>query len=155
MSDNAQHSLDPERLIALLREQCDLYERLRDLSDRQAGQISGDRPDMLLGILQERQGLVQALTRLNEQLGPYRRDWEAVFGDLAPPHKQQATEFVTRINALLGGIIRTDDRDRATLAARKQAVAKELSGLSGGRVANAGYAHVRSGSGEGSADLTG
>ncbi len=148
-------ALDPNRLIALLSQQCDLYERLRDLAERQGGMITGDRPDMLLTVLQERQTIVQALTRLNEQLGPYRRSWEIVYGDLKTPQKQQAGDLVKRINDLLGGILKTDDRDRATLAARKQAVANELSGLSGGRLANAGYATVRTAGDAGAADLTG
>ena len=54
----AHESQEPKRLITLLSEQRELYQRLRDLSERQRSLISSDRPEQLLSILRERQTLV-------------------------------------------------------------------------------------------------
>lgn len=154
--EDALSQLDTNRLIHLLGQQRELYLRLRDLSDRQRALIASDSPDLLLSILRDRQTLVAALVRLNEQLTPYRRDWEAVQATLSDDVRQQAAQLLEEINDLLRNILRVDQEDGALLSARKQAVAQSLSEVSGGRTANAAYA--RQGPAQGtatSADLTG
>lgn len=146
---------DGEQLISLLSEQRELYQRLKDLSDRQRALISGDQPEALLGILNERQELVRGLTTLNSTLAPHRRQWESSFEQFAEPVRTRVRELLAAIDGLLSGIMKTDQQDGALLSARKQAVANELSGLSGGRAANAGYASAARPAGAGSADLTG
>lgn len=134
-------------LIGLLREQRDLYLRLKELSERQRAMISGDRPEQLLNILRDRQNLVSALARVNEQLSPYRRDWQRVYDRLSETARQNAQELLDEINGMLQVILRTDQEDQALLAARKQAVARALGGVNDGRVANAAYAQRDSESG--------
>lgn len=134
-------------LIGLLREQRDLYLRLKELSERQRAMISGDRPEQLLNILRDRQNLVSALARVNEQLSPYRRDWQRVYDRLSETARQNAQELLDEINGMLQVILRTDQEDQALLAARKQAVARALGGVNDGRVANAAYARRDSESG--------
>lgn len=154
--EDALSQLDTNRLIHLLGQQRELYLQLRDLSDRQRALIASDSPDLLLSILRDRQTLVAALVRLNEQLTPYRRDWEAVQATLSDDVRQQAAQLLEEINDLLRNILRVDQEDGALLSARKQAVAQSLSEVSGGRTANAAYA--RQGPAQGtatSADLTG
>ncbi len=146
---------DGDRLVSLLTRQCDLYQKLKALSERQRGLIAGDRPDMLLGILQERQAHVRELTLLNQQLSPFRRDWQATFESLRAQTKQRVSELLATINTLLSAIIETDKQDGALLSARKQMAAAELSGLSGGRLANQSYARSTPAPSAGLADLTG
>ena len=129
-----------ERLIALLQQQRELYQRLRELSEQQRTLITGDKPEMLLNILRERQSLVAALARLNEQLAPYRRNWESLYGDLPRNQRDQANALLQEINGLLRVILRTDQEDSALLSARKQAVGQQIGLLSGGRSVNAAYA---------------
>ena len=146
---------DSERLIKLLSRQRVLYQKLKELSERQRGMISGDRADLLLGILQERQGHVNELVLLNQQLSPFRRDWDQTLASLADDARQVVSKLLAVINTLLSGILATDKEDGALLSARKQMVASELSGLSGGRIANQCYARSMPASGTSSADLTG
>lgn len=146
---------DGEQLISLLSRQRELYQRLKDLSDRQRTLISGDQPEALLGILNERQELVRGLTSLNSTLAPYRRQWETSFEKFTEPVRTRVSKLLTAIDGLLSGIMKTDQEDGALLSARKQAVANELSGLSGGRAANVGYASAARPAEESSADLTG
>ena len=143
-------------LIPLLKEQRDLYLNLRDLSDRQRNLIAGDRPELLLNILRDRQILVTKLAAVNEQLSPYRRNWQKVYDTLPEVTKHTASALLEEINSMLKIILKTDEEDQALLSARKQAVAKSLSGVSGGRAANNAYA--KQGGrlpGRGAADITG
>jgi hypothetical protein len=149
--------LDPHRLIALLEEQRDLYLKLRQLSNTQRSMIAGDRPELLLHILRERQDLVTALARLNEQLSPFRRNWDALYATLPEDGRTRASAVLQEINGLLRVILRADQEDGALLSARKQAVALDLTAASGGRTANTAYAR-QTGASNGvspAADVTG
>jgi hypothetical protein len=146
---------DAERLISLLTQQRDLYRNLRELSEKQRSMISGDRPELLLNILRDRQDLVTSLARLNEQLGPFRRDWDAMYAALPAAQRQHASQVLHEINDLLRTILRTDQEDGALLSARKQSIAGELSDVSGAQTANQAYARQRGSGGSQSADLTG
>jgi hypothetical protein len=132
--------VDPNRLVALLTEQRDLYQQLRALSDRQRALISGNHPDTLLELLTHRRQIVAALAELNERLGPYRRHWDEIYNALPETQRAQASGLLQEVNGLLRVILKTDQEDGALLAARKQAVASEIRGLSDGRIANVAYA---------------
>lgn len=136
----SQNAPDAERLIVLLTEQRDLYGRLRELSDRQRALIAGDRPEQLLSILQERQTLISSLSRLNEQLAPFRREWDAMYARLSEESRERTSALLNEINALLKVILKTDREDSVLLAARKHTVARELSGVAGGKTATSAYA---------------
>jgi hypothetical protein len=148
--------LDPNRLITLLEQQRDMYLKLRELSDKQRSLIAGDRPELLLGILRDRQDLVTSLARLNDQLGPFRRNWDALYAALPEGRRTHASGLLQEINGLLRVILRTDQEDGALLSVRKQAVAASIADLSGGRTANTAYArHNGPTSGQAAADITG
>lgn len=146
---------EPSELIALLRQQRDLYERLRELSEKQRNMISGDRPELLLRILRDRQDLVTSLARLNERMGPYRRNWDAAYAALPAELRSEASTLLQEINALLRAVLRTDQEDSALLSAKKQAVAGSLASLSGGQAANTAYARQSGAPADSSADLSG
>jgi len=147
---------DSQRMIKLLRKQRDVYVRLRELSEQQRTQITGDRPENLLNILQERRSLIAALAQLNERLAPFRRDWEGVYSELPDDLREQANHLLQEINGLLQVILRTDQEDGALLAARKQATADQIDTLAGGRSANQAYARqAASDTTASSADVTG
>jgi hypothetical protein len=146
---------DSQRLIALLGEQRDLYQRLRQLSEQQRTLITGDRPELLLGILRDRQALVGALARLNEQLSPFRQNWDRMYADLAAEARDRVNGLLQEINRLLRVILRTDQEDTALLTARKQAAGQELAALNGGRSAHAAYQPQADKQPAGSADVTG
>lgn len=153
---NGPNQPDPNQLIGLLSKQRDLYQTLQTLSEKQRSMISGDRPERLLGILRERQELVTSLARLNEEMGPYRRNWDAAYAALPPASRERASALLHEINGLLRVILQTDREDTALLSARKQSVANSISELSGGQAANAAYARQGSrGNQAKAADMTG
>lgn len=128
-----------EKLIELLTEQRNHYQRLRQLSEQQRSLICGDRPEQLLSILQERQLLVNALMRLNASLAPFRREWDEMYAALPEPSRHAAGLLLAEINTALQVILQNDHQDSALLAAKKQLVADELSELGGSRAAGAAY----------------
>lgn len=148
---------DGDALITLLTEQRDLYARLRALSEKQRSLITGNRPELLLNILRERQLLVGALTKLNERLAPYRRGWESTYAQLPEPQRKAANALLTEINGMLRVILRTDQEDSALLSSRKQAVGQQLGVLAGGQTVNAAYGAktAQRQVGGGAADVTG
>jgi hypothetical protein len=147
--------VDHDGLIILLKEQRDLYLRLRDLSERQRKLISGDQPELLLNILHERQTLVTGLAKVNERLSPYRRNWQSIYETLPEATRRTASSLLDEINGMLQVILKTDQEDQALLSARKQAVARSLTDVSDGRAANAAYAQKANSAGGGAADVTG
>jgi predicted component of type VI protein secretion system len=154
--EQSTEQLAPEGLITLLREQRDLYQRLQELSERQRRLISGDRPELLLNILRDRQTLVESLARINKQLSPYRRNWREIYDTLPEHVRDTASGLLEEINGMLQTILKADKEDQALLSARKQAVARSVSDVSGGQIANAAYAPRSAGDGGGgTADIKG
>lgn len=146
--------VNPERLVALLVQQRDLYRDLGRLSRHQRDLISDDRPDALLNLLKERQSVVLSLARLNEQLAPFRRNWDGVYEQLPQASRDQANELLREINQMLTVILAADQEDGALLSARRQSIGAEIKQVSGGREANAAYARPAR-LGESTADIQG
>ncbi len=133
---------DPDHLVTLLRRQRELYAALRALSEQQRSTLSGDRPERLLEILRERQDIVSSLSTLNEDLGPYRRNWDSTLGRLPESHRKVVGELHGEINGLLRVILKTDEEDAELLAVRKSAVSAQLAELGGRRAATVAYART-------------
>lgn len=131
---------DADRLVTLLAEQRDLYRTLQTLSDRQRTLISGDRPELLLNILRERQDVVASLARLNEALGPFRRQWNAAYASLPESRRVEVSSLMNEISSLLRRILQTDQEDGALLAVRKSATGSQIAELTGVRAAGVAYA---------------
>lgn len=138
MADQSQ-TINAGQLIALLTEQRDLYQRLKELAATQRAVLSSDRPERLLDVLRERQSIVTKLAQLNMHLAPYRRDWNGTYGQLPEDTRAQAAGLLDEINEMLQTILKADREDSALLSARKQAVAREMNEVSGGRAVNAAY----------------
>lgn len=132
------------KALALLSLQRDLYLRLRELAGQQRALISGDAPELLLNLLTERQAIVSRLARLNEELAPLRRNWDATLAALPPHERDTLRDLLAEINSLLRSILVTDESDGSLLAARKQQTGQELQQLSGRQVAARAYAQQSS-----------
>jgi hypothetical protein len=146
---------DPQQLVKLLGEQRDLYLRLRDLSEQQRALIASDHPEQLLNLLRERQTLVGALARLNDQLAPFRKNWEGMYAGLPDDLRDQANNLLLEINGLLRVILRSDQEDSAMLNARKETVGQRIRDLTGGQAANNAYGRRTDPAPSSSADMTG
>ena len=111
------------RLERLFGEQVGLCERLWSLRGRASLCVSAER--CVLGVLAERQVLVDAIVELSSQLEPFRRSWIACVG-LDAERRERVRVLTERIDELLGLI---DARDRADSELLSQRRASATDGL--------------------------
>ena len=143
----ACESPDAGELIGLLGEQRELYGQLGQLAHGQRALITGDSPERLLGVLGKRQGLIERLERLSEQLRPYQQNWRTVRPMLSPADGRRVDELVAEVNGLLKGIIEKDAADAELLAARKSDAAQGVHTMKSARQAGAAYGGGQAASG--------
>jgi hypothetical protein len=137
--DAARDRQDAEQLLALLKKQNDLYRRLRMLADRQGALVVEDDVQPLLSLLAERQRVVDGLVVVNQELAPFRSDWSGRYASLDEPTRQEVAGLLEEANASLGLVLRNDQRDSATLSAKRMAVAERLSATDQAGRAGAAY----------------
>jgi len=140
--------LDPAkwmpRLERLLDEQRELYESLERLSQRQAELIERDEMEALLGVLQERQGVIDRLSQANEQFEPFRSRWSELMASAPAARRDEFQRCIAELSELAGRIAQRDEDDRRALESRRQSVAGELRSVAKGRGAVAAYGRGQS-----------
>ena len=136
---------DAARLTPLLDRQLELFRRLDALSQLQSGLIAADDTDRLLGVLAERQVVVDQIGDANDQLEPIRARWEVVLASLGAPERRDITAQIEALARLAASISDRDESDRLQLEQRRDAVAGELKGVSRGRAALGAYGQPRGG----------
>jgi hypothetical protein len=131
-------------LVKLLEEQRTYYRRLRILADRQRTLVMMDDAGPLLDLLAERQRAVDALAALMARMAPYRSRWTQLYRDLDDASRRQVTDLLEEVNGSIGSILQSDSQDTATLQARQQGRAEQLSTICAGQRAGAAYASAGS-----------
>lgn len=114
------------RLGRILDDQIELYRKLTALSERQTASIETGDTDALLTLLGQRQGLVERVTRLNEDLEPFTNRWQELSSRLPESSRSQVRERLDTLEELVSTIARRDERDRAVLESRRDRVSAEL-----------------------------
>ena len=137
--DETSENLDGLNLIELLKHQSTLYRRLRLLADRQKALVALDDTQPLMGLLAERQKLVDGLVGLTDRLAPYRSKWTDFYGRLDSPQRKEVAGLLEEVNSALGSIVQSDQRDTATLAAKRQDMAERMATAEVGCRASAAY----------------
>ena len=134
---------DPEvwapRLVRLLERQRALYADLDALSQTQGPLIASDQTDRLLEVLARRQGLIDELSTLNQEIAPFTGDWARLSGGLSDPHRLAIRERFEAVSALAASIASRDEEHRRALEARRAGIGSELAGLARARGAAAAY----------------
>ncbi len=133
-------TLCPDRFMELMRHQRTLYRRLRFLAQQQQALVHDGAGEALMSVLAERQRLVDGLMGLGARLAAYRQQWTQFYSGLSEGVRQEIADMLEEVNQSLGLILQSDNRDSATLTARRHAVARELTGCGAGGRASAAYA---------------
>lgn len=141
--ENRTPITDTHELVSLLEQQRRVYVKLRLLADRQGALVVNEDTQPLLGLLMERQRLVDSLVSLNERLAPYRASWTAIYAGMDELERRHVASLLEESNAALGTIITYDSRDTATLEARRQSMAAQLGKADTAARANAAYGSRR------------
>lgn len=134
---------DPEvwgpRLMRILDRQLALYQRLDALSLEQGEHIRAARTDSLLGVLGQRQTLIDELGALNEEVAPFVRQWDRIAGTLPERHRAALRERFASVAALVDQIAARDEADRRTLEGKRAEVEGLLREVPQARGAIAAY----------------
>ena len=134
---------DPARLSArldsILTEHRSLYERLDGLSERQSALIDEDRTDELLGVLAERQRVVDRLLAVAEELKPFQSRWDDLLASVDADRRESLREKVSAIQEMAQRVNDRDEHDRTRLAAQRKALSEEIAGVNKSRGAIAAY----------------
>ena len=118
------------QLLDQLLQQRDLYRQLKVLSGSQAMCIREGSAEQLLGVLSERQVVIDALSRSNAELAPYRQTWETLSGTVDPEIRERVREVLAEIEGMLNEIVEQDDRDRAELKGVQAQIGMQLNQIS-------------------------
>lgn len=114
------------RVLELLGSQRDLYVQLDRLSQAQAGLVSAEDADGLLGVLGERERVMERVLEVNAALEPFRRRWGDVVEQLDDPARDSVNAIVAELETLTRSIAERDESDRRAMEARRAEIAGEL-----------------------------
>ena len=95
---------DGVRLAMLLERQRSLFTQLDALSARQNGLIVAEDTDRLLGVLAERQRLVDQIAATSTELEPLRGRWESLLVELTPVQRDRVRACVSAVSEMAGAI---------------------------------------------------
>ncbi|HRQ72119.1 MAG TPA: flagellar export chaperone FlgN, partial [Phycisphaerales bacterium] len=105
--------LDGERLASRIVEALDrqlaLFRRLDTLSRRQRDVVNAGDTDQLLGVLGERQEVIEQLERLGEQLRPVRRGWDSMLERLPTNRRAEVRERLDALAELAAALASRDE----------------------------------------------
>ena len=124
-----------DAMLGLLTGQRDLYRQLKALSERQAGCIREGSTEQLLSVLSQRQSVIDALSRSNAELAPYRDRWGNLAGNAESGQRARVRKLLAEIEQVLADVVEQDERDRDELKGVQRQIGAQL-----GRVGQAGRA---------------
>lgn len=117
---------EADHLIETLTRQRDLYRALDGLSTKQQTLIADGHPEQILGVLSERQAIVDQLGELSRELAPLRPRITEI-AEAAPDAKRTTLRsLVDEVQTLLQTIIERDDADHQRLETSKNKVGQQL-----------------------------
>lgn len=126
-------------LVGLLDEHKRLYQALDQLGESQSSLIETDDTDALLGILADRQAVIERLDHGNRRLAPARQDWDRLSPDIGPDERDHIRLLLNEVTELATRVAARDDRDRKLLESRRDEITDEIMSLTRSRKAFAAY----------------
>lgn len=129
-----------EPILNALEAQLGCYERLARLAEAQREHVQTGSAEALLRLLQDRQAVLEELSRLEQVVAPARRQWTQFCLGLTVERRAHAEALVRRCRALLEQITQSDQDDVMILQQRKLNVGRQISQASTTRQVNRAYA---------------
>ena len=139
-----------DRTVQDLSAQLDCYRRLAKLSELQSGYVRQNQTDELLDVLQQRSGLLTEIARLEETVGPLRKEWANVSPGLDEATRERLQAMLSETRTLLHQITSADQDDVLLLQQRKLNVGKQIQATQTARKVNTRYAAAAYGTNNGS-----
>ena len=141
MSDSPHEQTQtwPDSLIELLLRQEKVVGKLLDLAKYQGQLIESKSTDPLLGLLSQRQKLIDEFTLMQGDLTRLTVDREDQLRDLDSRTRERIQSLIDEVGATLNRVMAKDDRDRRTLEAVKGKVQEELAATGVAQKARSAY----------------
>lgn len=140
MADGNTHAPAWEnRLIETLETQQSLVDRLSELADRQGELIEGGRTDALLGLLSQRQRLIDDFVGAQEEVGRMTDGIDERLDGLPAMVRDRISSLIDEIGRRLTEVMAHDERDQGLLQTRRAGAKEELGSLSTAQVARNAY----------------
>ena len=127
-------------VISALEEQVACYRKLARLAEAQREHVQQSHMEALLGVLKNRQEILDQLARLELIVSPAKRRWSDFLGEIEIDTRARAEQMVTETRRLLEQIMASDRTDALALEQRKLNLGKEIKQAAGARQINRNYA---------------
>jgi hypothetical protein len=131
-----------DRLVQMLERQHQLVAQLDDIAEGQMALIDAGDSDALLGLLGDRQKVMDELAAGQERLTALARTLRAR-ADVGAEERQRVNRLLDDIGDRLSRIVTRDEQDRQRLRTNRDRTTEAVSGLSTARQAQ--HAYVRAG----------
>lgn len=126
-------------LIDLLEQQLAILRQLSDQVEIQTAAVADGETESLLGVLAQRQQVIDRLEKINGDLSPFRNNWDQIWAGLDEAEQTQVSPLVQEVHQLLDQVLAADEKDRKKLEAAKNQVAADLVRLAQSGEATAAY----------------
>ncbi|MEM9083098.1 MAG: flagellar protein FlgN [Planctomycetota bacterium] len=127
------------RLRAVLEEQIGHYRELDALGEKQSGLIETGDAEGLIGVLAQRQMVIDRIAGLNGDLVPFQRGWDVLSTMISDEQRSEMRGKLDELAALVKRIGERDEADKQSLERKRDAVKRELNGLNQGKRAAQAY----------------
>ena len=145
---------DDELILDALRQQADGYRSLARMAEAQRRHVVANQNDALLDVLQQRQGVLDAIMAAERTVGPARRDWAATAAGMSAERRATAERLLAETRQLLEQITASDRDDVVLLQQRKLNLGRQIDRTTAAKAVNRNYAAAAYGSPRPSVDLS-
>lgn len=138
MENNAP-ALTTEILLECLRQRREVLLALRNLTDAQRNPARGGDASITLGILGRKEGLLDELSRIHEQLRPFREEDPDQRVWASPDRRRECQRIADEGQQLLQEILRTEETTLYEVTTQRDAIAAQLRNGTDSILANNAY----------------
>ncbi|MFT5424236.1 MAG: hypothetical protein ACI89L_002030 [Phycisphaerales bacterium] len=138
----ADHALQPgwhHRAAGDAARLRDLYRRLDELARGQGELLEADRTEELLGLLNERSGVIDQIKQIAATLHPVMDGWDRLGATVPEPTRGTLGNALEEIRSLTATILDRDREHTEVLIEHKNSIAGELTSVVKGRAAIGAY----------------
>lgn len=146
--------MNEDAVITALAEQVEWYRRLAKLAELQHVYVQNEQTEELLGLLGQRQEVLDQVSRLEQVVGPARRQWGGYVAALPADQRGSAEALMAETRRLLEEITTSDRNDALVLQQRKLNLGKQISQAKAARQVNRTYATAAYGATKSNVDFS-
>jgi len=130
---------DGPRLKELLLAERQLYGQLREMTLHQQSCVERGDQNGLLSAVGEKQGVIDQLGQLEEELKGVKSDWQAARKTFEPVLLAELEEIIGQIGESIKGLLELEDECRRHLEDRRQEMLDRMKTVRNGKAAAKGY----------------